>query len=946
MPLELRLLGPIELRHGPHVIVPGRRMHRLLLGLLAMRTDSMVPTSELVDSLWQDRPPRSARSMIHSRVSELRAALAAAGLGEDRLAIVTARDGYRAVLDPEAVDVHRFRRLLAGARGDGEPDWPHRRDLLQEAVGLWRGPAFGGWLPRSPAPPEVQALDEARLTALELWHEARLRSGTSGATLVDELAPLAARHPSRERLTLLLMRALADCGRSGEALHAYEQHRRWLATELGADPGPELRQLHVDLLRAAAPATAPTGTATGPTGTASGRTGPATGPAGSAPTSSAPAQLPAAPAGFVGRHGELDRLDRSADAGAKVVALVGPPGVGKTALALRWAHEQARRPGRSGHLHADLRGNDGAHPPTPAAVLERFLRALGVSGDAIPAEPEERAARYRSELARRSMVVVLDNAATSGQVRPLLPGAGDSLVVVTSRHRLDGLVATHGVARMQVEPLDEEEACALLARAGGDGRPVPTDPALLRRLAALCDRLPLALRIAAARLDADGGARALADRLTDENSRLGLLASEDVSVRAALAVSVGSLPAPARSLFRLLGRHPGQRPSTDAAAALADLPPARTRALLDQLAAAHLVHELDEDRYQLHDLVRLFAVERADAELPDHDPAPVRLLAWYRDAANVADRTLRPAERPNFDSGPPDPPVRFATPGAALAWLDQEADNLVAAVRAAAAEQPRLAWQIAAALYGWLFRRHHRDRWVELYTLAVRAARDAGDDSGEALIAGRLAIPLSLLGRHDEAGRWTRRAYELRHATGDRLGAATALLNLAAIENNAGRPEEAIRRLTEAEEHSRTLPDATHLRALVRSNLGEAHLLAGRHREAEVHYTAALGIAENGCGPRDVAEILVGLARTHRGAGDPAGALPYAVRAVEQARAAGDVLVEAEAREQLGRARVERGDRAGGLHELRTALAAYRQKGHRGTADLARDVAALADHRR
>ncbi|MEV1145562.1 tetratricopeptide repeat protein [Micromonospora sp. NPDC049799] len=649
----------------------------------------------------------------------------------------------------------------------------------------------------------------------------------------------------------------------------------------------------------------------------------------------------------MGRLRELERLDTIADAGAGVVALVGPPGVGKTALALRWAHDQSRRQGRDGHLYADLRGTDHAPAPTPAAVLEGFLRALGVAGDDVPHETEERAARYRSELARRAMVVVLDNAASSGQVRPLLPGAGENLVVVTSRHRLDGLVATHGVARLQVEPLDEDDACELLARGGDNGRPEPTDPALLRRLASLCDRLPLALRIAAARLDVDGGARALADRLTDENARLGLLISEDVSVRAALEVSVGSLPEPARGLFRLLGRHPGQRPSTDAAAALAGLPPTQVRSLLAHLAAAHLVHELDTDRYQLHDLVRLFAAEQAAAEQaaaqpPADDAAPVRLLAWYRDAANAADRTLRPAERPNFDSDPPDPPVRFATPAAALTWLDDEADNLVAAVETAAAGHPRLAWQIAAALYGWLFRRHHRDRWVQLYTLAVRAARSAGDDIGEALIAGRLAIPLSQLGRHDEAAHWTRRAYELRSASGDRLGAATALLNLAAIMNNAGRPEEAIRRLTEAEEHSRTLTNATHLRALVRSNLGEAHLLAGRQREAATHYDAALAIAENGCGPRDVAEILVGLARTHRAAGEPARALPYAVRAVAQAREAGDVLVEAEAREQLGRTRMERGDPTGGLSELRTALATYRQKGHRGTADLARDVAALA----
>ncbi|WP_341716830.1 BTAD domain-containing putative transcriptional regulator [Micromonospora sp. FIMYZ51] len=910
--MELRLLGPVEIGHGDTSIVPGRRMHRLLLGLLALQPNAVLPSDDLVEALWQGRAPRTARSMIHSRISELRAALADAGLGADRIAILTAGDGYRLVLDPEAVDAHRFRRLLARARAEPAGlTWPQRRDLLREAVGLWRGPAFGGWLPHRPAPPEVQALEEARLTALEQCYEAELNAGTDGSSVVDAVAPLAAQHPSRERFTALLMRAYAAAGRAGEALRAYERHRRWLAAELGSDPDPELRRLHLELLRSLPPAA---GTATAPPG---------------------PAQLPAVPSGFVGRRRELDQLDEWVERGTRTVALVGPPGVGKTALALRWAHAHSRRPEVTGALYADLRGNDDAPPLPPEAVLERFLRALGVPGEAVPADPEERAARYRTELAHRAgMVVLLDNAASSAQVRPLLPGSGEHLLLVTSRYRLDGLVASHGIGRLSVPPMTEQEAAELLVRSAG---PAQSDP--LRRVAALCDRLPLALRIAAARLD-EGGAAALADRLAGEGSRLGLLTTEDVSVRAALGVSARALPAPARAMFQHLGVHPGPRPSTRAAAALAGVPVEGARTLLDQLTAAHLVQPVAEERHQLHDLVRLFAAEQAATRPEEADAALLRALGWYRDAANEADRTLRPAERPNFDSS--DPGLALTTAAAALAWLDAEADNLVAAVESAAARHPRLAWQIAAAMYGWLFRRQHRDRWVQLYTLAAEAARRAGDIDGEAMIAGRLAIPLSLLNRHDEAARSTGRAYQLRQASGDRLGAATALLNLAAIENNAGRPEAAIRRLTEAERQSRTLTEATHLRALVRSNLGEAHLLTGRYAQAVEHYTAALELAEAGCGARDVAEILVGLARTHREAGTPRAALSYAERAVTQAQTAGDLLIEAEAREQSGRARIDLGDLPTGLGELRDALRTYRSKGHRATDALARYVAGLA----
>ncbi|MCZ7424017.1 BTAD domain-containing putative transcriptional regulator [Verrucosispora sp. WMMA2121] len=919
--MELHLLGPVEIRHHERPVAVGRRLHRLLLGILALRANTLVSTSELVDLLWSARAPRTARAMVHSRVSELRTALTAAGIGDEQLAILTDGGGYRMLLDPTTVDVHRFRLLVArGCTADGTLDWPQRRDLLREAVALWRGPAFGGWLPRQPPPPEVESLEDARLTALEQLFEAELNTDADAGVLVERLGPLATQHPSRERFTLSLMRALAASHRPGDALRAYEQHRRWLAAELGADPSDELRQLHLTLLRAVEPDGSPPGTAT------------------STPTlSPGPAELPAEPGGFVGRRAELTHLDAAVRTGSRIVALVGPAGVGKTALALRFAHARLhQRP--VAHLYADLRG--AAEPVAPATVLERFLRALGVPGDAIPADLDERAARYRSELAGQPALILLDNAASSHQVRPLLPGAGSNLVLITSRRRLDGLVATHGATQVVLAPLTESDAQHLLRQGltASAADKSADESADLRRIAELCDRLPLALRIAAARLGEFGDGTALAGRLAAEGDRIGLLTAEDVSVRAALQVSLTALDAPSRTMFHLLGVHPGQRPGTEACAALAGLPPAVTRDLLDRLAAVHLVRSVD-GRHQMHDLVRLFAAELAAADPAAASAALRRTLTFYRDTAAAADRVLRPAERPNFDTA--GSPVRFADVPAALAWLDAEADNLVAAVERAEADHPRLAWQIAAAMYGWLFRRHQRDRWIDLYSRAVRAARQVGDARGEAMLSGRLAIPLSLLGRHDEAAGHGTRAYELRVAGGDQLGAATALLNLAAIENNAGRPAEAIRRLTQAEERSRTLPDAGHLRALVASNLGEAHQLAGRLGDAVAHYRTALALAETHCGARDTAEILVGLARTHRRAGQPLETLRLGQRAVEQARLAGDVLIEAEAREELGQAHLARRDHARALAELSTALETYRAKGHRGTAELTSQLAEL-----
>jgi tetratricopeptide (TPR) repeat protein len=353
------------------------------------------------------------------------------------------------------------------------------------------------------------------------------------------------------------------------------------------------------------------------------------------------------------------------------------------------------------------------------------------------------------------------------------------------------------------------------------------------------------------------------------------------------------------------------------------------RASLDRLAGAHLVHIAGAGHYAMHDLVRLYARERRD---PD---ATGRLLRWYRDVTNEADRCLRPAERPNFAATHPAPRT-FATADAALAWLDDEAVNLVAAVHDGATAHPREAWQLAAAMYGWLVRRQHRGEWIALYRTALDAAARDGDAAGRALLAGRLAIPYSSIGEHAEAARWCRRAFRWRHDIGDLLGAATALLNLAAVHNDADRPGEAATVLAEAAELSRTLPDARHLQALIHSNLGEAHTTAGRHDEASAAYERALDLAEGHCAPRDIGQIVLGLAAVDRLTGRHRQALERAGAALGHARDAGDLLLEAEAQEEIGRAHLALGAPERGLEHLRAALTVYELKQDRRAPALAR----------
>lgn len=394
----------------------------------------------------------------------------------------------------------------------------------------------------------------------------------------------------------------------------------------------------------------------------------------------------------------------------------------------------------------------------------------------------------------------------------------------------------------------------------------------------------------------------------------------------------------AQRAFRLLALAPGADLRAEAAAALWGVPPARAAALLRELTGAGLV--VGSQRYALARSARAQAVGQVLEEpAAVRARAVLRLLTWYRDCANAADRVLRPAERPNFESAPPRP--GFADQAQALAWLDAEAANLGAAVRAAATDQPVLSWQIAAAMYGWLTRREQRVEWIALYTVAAQAAASAADPAGEALITGRLGIAYGLLGRASEAIGAFHRAYEIRLAGGDLLGAATGLLNIGAMQVSTGAPQDAIASLVRAKDLAAGLPDTAHFHALVHSNLAEAHHIAGRYAPAMHHYETALRYGESGCADRDVAQVLLGLALLCSTLGREDRARPYAERGLALATRAGDDLMRAESREALGRIAAAVGQIRPARTHLRAALRTYTAMGYHGAADVRDRLEAL-----
>ncbi len=596
--MEFRILGCLQVRDGAGVVEIAADKQRTVLAVLLLRAGQTVPVHELEDQLWGDAPPSKAKNTLQAYVYRLRQAL---NFDSDT-ALVTEPGGYRMLLPDGALDLHRFEQSSARGRAAvkaGRLDEGYA--ALQAALDLWRGPAFAD-VSATALQGDAQRLEDLRIAVAEDAAEAALALGRQGE-LVPRLETLVGAHPYRERLWALLMVALLGTGCQADALATYGRARARLRDDLGIEPGPQLRQLHRDILSGRAggfwPAAVPRQRVTG-----------------GVPARPA-AELPRDPSTFVGRRAELAAVCGwfDGDGAGRVGMLSGPAGVGKSTLAVHAAHRLAPR-FPDGQLYANLHADAGS-TPAPAEVLRRWLPMLGVT--ALPAREEELAAVFRSALATRRVLVVVDGANCLGDVDPLLPGAGTSAALVTGKRALT--VIDGSVHRTLAVP-DDEEALELLRRTAGSRR-VDAEPGAARTVVRLCENLPLAIRIVAARLAArpDLPLRALAGQFLDERRRLDELAFGGLTLRARIRAGYDRLSsADARRMFRLLGGRPHDGVTPHELAALSGLAVTRVLGALNTLADVHLLDAPRDGRYRMSTLVRLVAAELAP------EPGEVRQL--------------------------------------------------------------------------------------------------------------------------------------------------------------------------------------------------------------------------------------------------------------------------------------------------------------------------------
>ncbi len=915
--------------------------------MLAIRANQAVSRSELIDGMWGQDPPASAVNSVHVYVSGLRRVLEPRRARRAPGQVLSATGpGYLLRLEPGQLDTEALDRHLAQARllpVAGDPAVAARS--LDAALGLWQGVPLSG-VPGPWADIERARLGELRLTAIEERIELMLALGDHHQA-VPQLAGLIREYPLRERFRGQLMVALYRCGRQAEALAEFAAARRVLAGELGIEPGPGLRRLQQQVLTADPALDAPAGAGVPAGGgvPASGD-GSAAGPHRAAPV---PRELPADVTAFTGRAAELAGLDRlltaEADAGARgapasaaavvICAVAGSGGVGKTALAVHWAH-QVRDAFPDGQLYVNLRGYDPGEPVAAADALAGFLRALGVAAHDLPVGADERAARYRSMLDGRRMLVVLDNAATVEQVSPLLPGAPSCVAVVTSRDSLAGLVARYGARRLDLDLLPAADAVSLLRVLIGER--VEADPAAAGTLAEQCARLPLALRVAAefaAARPALPLAR-LVDELAGEQRRLDLLeAGGDprTAVRTVFSWSYRHLSADAARGFRLAGLHPGPDLDAYAAAALTGTTPQQARDILDLLARAHLIHSVRPGRYGMHDLLRAYARQLTATEdaarQDDGQAALTRLFDYYLAAAATAMDTAVPAERhrrpPISPPATPLPPLDG--PAAARAWLDAERATLVAAAYTAVRGWPGHAARLSGILWRYIDTGGHYTDAVTVHTRALRAARQAGDRAAEAYALNALAI-VERRGRTRQAVGYLQQALALFSEVGDRFGAACVLTHLGSCEWRLGRyPQAAAHRRQALALFRETGDRPGEARALKGLGLVEGRL--GRYRQAAGHFQESLVLYRELGDRSNEAHALRNLGLVGGRQGRYPQATGHLQRALTLFREIGDRSGAASALADLGTVACQQGHYPEAAGHFQRALALFREIGER-----------------
>jgi len=900
------LLGPLRVRVDGAAAAVSAARQRAVLAVLAVRAGEPVSADELADTLWDGMPPDRAADTIRNYMKRLRLRLGPGG----RRIVTCWPSGYRLEVAEDELDLRLFTRLCReGGSAVRAGDWSAAFGGLGRALGLWRGMPFADTgcerLQREQVPP----LSELRLQAAEWRAEAGLALGRD-TELVSELSAWCAAEPLRERFAVLRMLALYRTGRQADALAAYRQVHDMLVDELGVEPGAELKRLHQQIL-AHDPALTPSerDIVPVPEATAELPVRPHGGVDGVMPR-----QLPAAVAGFAGRSAELEVLTGLAEqavsrAGAAVVisAIGGAAGVGKTALAVHFGHQVARR-FPDGQLYADLRGfSPAGQPVPPARVIRGFLQALGVAPQAVPADADAQAGLYRSMMAGQRMLVVLDNARDAAHVRPLLPGSAGCLVVVTSRSQLTGLAATEDARLVALGLLTEHEARELLAGRIGSTR-AEAEPGAVDDLIRLCARLPLALAITAARAGARP-AHPLAGLAAELRAAGGPLDALDAgepaaSVRAVFSWSYDQLSPAAARLFRLLGVHPGPDISASAAASLARVEPGLAGELLTELAGFHLIAEHTPGRYAFHDLLRAYASEQARAVDSDsvRRSATGRVLDHYLHAAYAAAVLLNPS-RTALGLAPPEPGVvseHLPDHRQALAWLEAEHHVLLAAaVLAAETGFDRHAWQLPWIIWDYLFNRGHWHELAAIARSALDAAERLGDVAGQAAAHRALAGAYHQFAKYDTAHEHLADSLRLYRQAGHEAGQVDAHLTLGWMFARQERYADALGHCEQALGLLQGIGDrAWQARALHLSGRCCAHL--GRYQQARASCRQALALLrEVGHRPYE-AETWHSLGEAEHHSGDHAAAIACYQRALRLFRELGDCHTQAVVLAHLG----------------------------------------------
>ncbi|MFE7511056.1 BTAD domain-containing putative transcriptional regulator [Streptomyces sp. NPDC057540] len=1036
--LDFGILGPLVVGVAGRTLPPGGARQRTVLALLLLSPGRIVPLDVLVHEVWGDQPPATARTQIAIVVAALRKAFRSEGAADE--VIVTAHPGYLLRAADHRLDSTVFTELVADAEHaarERRPADAARR--YTEALALWRGAALAGVSGRR-VEDEAARWEELRLHAQEALTGVRLELGHH-RELLPELASSVRQHPLRERARHQLVLAQYRCGRRAEALETLREGRRRFVDELGMEPGRELQDLHDAILRddpslaagaprpaadvasgaphvgayasrtveggvatgAATPPVAPEASAspTSPTSPAS----PASPMSPVSPVSSTsrpavPSELPADVPGFAGRETELASLDALVDAtgddrnALSVGLITGVAGVGKTGLAVRWAHRSTRHY-PDGRLFADLRGYDEHHAPTAAGeILSRFLRSLGMASEDVPDGLEDRIALYRSVLADRRVLLVLDNVRTPEQIRPLLAGGGGCTVLVTSREQLEQLVTWPPSARIHLGLLPEDRSLELLGGIVGEDR-ILGAPAESARLVELCDRLPLALRIAAARLASKPHwtVRHLVARLGDERRRLDELSQGELRVRAGFAVSYRYLDPDAARLYRLLGLLAVPDFTTWVAAALLDSGEIEAERLVEHLVDAQFLGVAGVDatgrlRYRFHDLMRLYAGELARAEESEADRSAAcdRVFRAYLTIAEIAYRREHGGDGGNLrgdvrrrDIAPalveellPDP----------MEWFEAERLCLGAVVEQSVRSGAHdLAWDLVMSMRVFFESRNYLDDWRTSSEHALAAARTAGnlrgqaamhsqlgviglrqrdvpaaltshetafalftragDPHGRALVLNDLGLVDRIRGEYEQGERRLREALDLCREVGDHSLAIYSLHSLAQYALDGGRLSEALDLSREAVEVAGTLDVVGRSMALATYRLAGTYLALGRLDEAEEAYGTVVRLVEEKADLIGLAYALMGLAETRLAAGAGEAAERTYLEALDFARRRQTTLLEGQIRLGLGRLHHAYGRPEESRVQLVAALAVFRAIGSPPWEEKAADALAL-----